>query len=378
MRTLGDRCVSTNGNARVGRELLQFIRRRQQPEPEPEPESEPEHSSWMSGFLLGFALCGSLVTCGAYGLYEMQREKETREAREEKKRRKRKSGRRKKLRREKIPGRLRSPSRSPSSPKRIDASGLARGTSSAARRTAQLVTDEVRLALGNDYEDWSDAFQHMDRDNNGDLTASEFRRGLQSLTGKKLSAAQLDDLMYEIDRNGDGRVDYLEFIAAFRRTEHARQLAQSVTSELRRSIDVQRESLLRAFDRMDTNKDGLLTAREFQRGLSDRGIRVSEREMQQLMRVIDEDGDETLDYKEFMHALEAKYFSAGSGESEYETWSSTDGGLVGFSERRRKSGRSWQHSPSARHRHDRSVSRSRTSSGSPRPGWVGRAPHVSI
>lgn len=330
----------------------------------------------MSGFVLGVALCGSLVTCGAYGLYEMQREKE---ARDEKRRRHK--ARQKKRRLQKSPKRKPRAGRSPSALKRVDASRLARGTSAAARRTAQVVTDEVRRALGNDYEAWSDAFQHMDHDNNGNLTASEFRRGLRSLTGTTLSAAQLDDLMYEIDRNGDGRVDYLEFIAAFRRTDHARQLAQSVTSDLRHSIDVQRESLLQAFDRMDTNKDGLLSVREFRRGLSDRGIRVGDREMKQLMRVIDEDGDETIDYKEFMHALEGEYFSPDSGESEYDSLGSTDEDL-GLTERRRNDERSWHHSPNARGRHDRSVSRSRTRSRtrsrSPQTVWVGRASYVNI
>ena len=221
----------------------------------------------------------------------------------------------------------------------------------------------------------------MDRTNTGYLTAAEFRRGLKSLTGKRLTKGQLDDLMYEIDQNGDGHVDYLEFIAAFRRTDHARQLAQAVTSELRRSIDVNRESLLRAFDKMDTNKDGLLSAREFQRGLRERGIHVGEREMTQLMRVVDQDGDATLDYREFMLALEPYHISADVGvNSGSETWSSTDGDQDGNSGGRRRSGRRpWRHSPpSTRRRPDGSNPLSRTRSRSPRAGWVGRAASISI
>ena len=219
----------------------------------------------------------------------------------------------------------------------------------------------------------------MDRNKNGDLTAAEFRRGLKSLTGKALTPAQLDDLMYEVDQNGDGHVDYLEYIAAFRRTEHARQLAQTVTSELRHSIDVNRESLLRVFDKMDTNKDGLLTTREFQRGLRERGIHVGKREMTQLMRVVDQDGDETLDYQEFMQALERDHIPADGGDSESETWSSTDGDQDGSSSARRRSGRRpWQHSPSTRHRPDGPIPVSRTRSRSPRTGWVGRAARISI
>ena len=73
----------------------------------------------------------------------------------------------------------------------------------------------------------------------------------------------------------------------------------------------ERESLLRAFSRMDINEDGLLTQRELQRGLRDHDIRLSGAEMQQLMRVLDTDGDSTLAYAEFLDALEGDDVGAG-------------------------------------------------------------------
>jgi hypothetical protein len=88
-------------------------------------------------------------------------------------------------------------------------SGLSRVTSAAARRTAQVVTGQIReklAQLGRD-DDWGAAFQHLDRDGNGDLTASEFREGIRSLTGTWLTPSDLEELMYEVDRNGDERVN---------------------------------------------------------------------------------------------------------------------------------------------------------------------------
>ena len=75
----------------------------------------------------------------------------------------------------------------------------------------------------------------------------------------------------------------------------------------------ERESLLRAFSRMDINEDGLLTQRELQRGLRDHDIRLSGAEMQQLMRVLDTDGDSTLAYAEFLDALEGDDLDVGAG-----------------------------------------------------------------
>ena len=112
----------------------------------------------MSKFVLGFALCSSLVSCATYKVYEAQCEQEAAEQARRKKRRRKK-------RLEKRNARAGGRALAASPTKRADASalaasvqkperhhvgsgGLARGTSAAARRTAQLVTDEVRLALG--------------------------------------------------------------------------------------------------------------------------------------------------------------------------------------------------------------------------------------
>eukprot|EP01048_Picozoa_sp_COSAG05_P008399 COSAG05_NODE_638_length_8163_cov_16.318452_6_plen_289_part_00 len=182
---------------------------------------------------------------------------------------------------------------------------LRRVSSMAARRTAQVVADRLREAvIGPGYRgDWGAAFAAMDRSGNGDLTAAEFASGIRSLTGTRLSAADLDELMYEIDRNGDDRINYREFIAAFSRADAARDLAEDVTEELRAKLQLHRENLFTAFARMDSNKDGVLTMSEFQRGLRQRGIQLTGAEMKALMRVVDQDGDGSVDYGEFMRLV---------------------------------------------------------------------------
>jgi hypothetical protein len=133
---------------------------------------------------------------------------------------------------------------------------LARVSSAAARRTAQIVTDKISsslLAAGCAADDWEAAFAHMDRHGNGDLTRKEFRSGLLSLTGTRLSATDIDELMFEIDSDGDGRVNYFEFIAALERAEEARGLAADVTDDLRRALTHDGEGLMHAFATMDTN-----------------------------------------------------------------------------------------------------------------------------
>ena len=182
---------------------------------------------------------------------------------------------------------------------------LRRVSSAAARRTAQVVADNVRQALlaAGCEDDWEAAFEHMDRNGFGDLTPAEFRAGIRTLTGKGLSDAELDELMYEVDRDGNQRINYFEFIEALRAATDARTLAEDVTEELRRDLRHHRDSLQNAFDAMDINKDGLLTMDEFRRGLRGRGISLTETDIKLLMRIIDADGDGVIDYVEFINAI---------------------------------------------------------------------------
>jgi Ca2+-binding EF-hand superfamily protein len=173
-----------------------------------------------------------------------------------------------------------------------------------ARRLAQTVGEEVGLALRRNQASMASAFRQMDADGSGSLTPAEFRQGLRSLTGKGATAVQLRLLMTELDKDRDGRVDYGEFLAAVEHAADARRLARSVTERLRQTIMRNRDSLLQTFDEFDENGDGVLSAKEFRRGLKARGIVLQQGEMQQLMQVMDTDGNDTLDYREFIDAVE--------------------------------------------------------------------------
>ena len=174
-----------------------------------------------------------------------------------------------------------------------------------ARRVAQKVNEEILDAVQRNHDDLYAAFRRMDTNNDGWISPEEFRRGMGRLTGKGLTQAQLDAVMGELDTNEDDRVDYGEFVSAIRRTDAARKFAREVTGKLRRSIRENREGLYSAFDEMDENGDGVLSVEEFQRGLRKHGIDLASSEMQELMQVLDQDGDATLDWREFMEATKS-------------------------------------------------------------------------
>lgn len=55
------------------------------------------------------------------------------------------------------------------------------------------------------------AFRIFDRDGNGYIEKSELRRAMRSL-GEPLSESELDMMIKDADRNGDGKIDYEEFV----------------------------------------------------------------------------------------------------------------------------------------------------------------------
>jgi len=63
------------------------------------------------------------------------------------------------------------------------------------------------------------AFSLFDTDRSGKISRDELRIGLNSissLTGSPLTEGQADELMRALDTNGDGEIDWAEFVNAFR------------------------------------------------------------------------------------------------------------------------------------------------------------------
>ena len=63
------------------------------------------------------------------------------------------------------------------------------------------------------------AFRMFDLDNNGEISAKEFRVGLRAvnkLLPQALSNVQIDELRRALDKDGSGTIDYKEFLEGLR------------------------------------------------------------------------------------------------------------------------------------------------------------------
>jgi calmodulin len=60
-------------------------------------------------------------------------------------------------------------------------------------------------------DDMIDAFKVFDKDGNGSISANELKFVLAN-TGEKLTQEEIEEMIREIDTDGDGYIDYRQFI----------------------------------------------------------------------------------------------------------------------------------------------------------------------
>ncbi|XP_070584315.1 calcium-binding protein 4 [Erythrolamprus reginae] len=56
------------------------------------------------------------------------------------------------------------------------------------------------------------AFREFDTDGDGAISSLELRQAVTALLGEQLNAQELDEILQDVDLNGDGKVDFDEFV----------------------------------------------------------------------------------------------------------------------------------------------------------------------
>ncbi|CAI9292555.1 unnamed protein product [Lactuca saligna] len=124
-------------------------------------------------------------------------------------------------------------------------------------------------------------FVNMDTDNSGSITYEELKSGLARL-GSKLSEAEVKQLMEAADVDGNGTIDYIEFITA---TMHRHRLERD-------------EHLYKAFCHFDTDNSGYITMDELEKAMKEYGM-GDEATIKDIISEVDTDNDGRINYEEF-------------------------------------------------------------------------------
>eukprot|EP01018_Ginkgo_biloba_P015381 Gb_29448 [translate_table: standard] len=125
-------------------------------------------------------------------------------------------------------------------------------------------------------------FKNMDTDNSGAITFEELKTGLARL-GSKISESEVRQLMDAADVDGNGTIDYLEFITA---TMHMNRMDRE-------------DHLYTAFQYFDKDKSGYITVEELEQALKKYGI-GDEETIKDIIAEVDTDHDGRINYDEFV------------------------------------------------------------------------------
>ncbi|CAG9464081.1 unnamed protein product [Pedinophyceae sp. YPF-701] len=124
-------------------------------------------------------------------------------------------------------------------------------------------------------------FKAIDTDNSGTITIDELRSAMQK-GHYKITEDDIKFLMEAADVDGNGEIDYKEFIAA---TIHNSKLEKD-------------ELIFKAFKAFDKNGDGVLSISEITEALKD--MNVDDAEVRRIIKEVDKDGNGEVDYEEFL------------------------------------------------------------------------------
>ncbi|KAF8625665.1 hypothetical protein AX15_005244 [Amanita polypyramis BW_CC] len=128
--------------------------------------------------------------------------------------------------------------------------------------------------------EFKEAFSLFDKDGDGTITTQELGTVMRSL-GQNPTEAELQDMINEVDADGNGTIDFPEFL-----TMMARKM---------RDTDSEQE-IKEAFRVFDKDGNGFISAAELRHVMTNLGERLSDSEVDEMIREADVDGDGQINY----------------------------------------------------------------------------------
>ena len=129
-------------------------------------------------------------------------------------------------------------------------------------------------------------------DKNGDGTISTKELGcIKRAYGHDHTEAELKDMIGEFDKNGDGAIDFEEFLI----------MMEQKMAETKSKLDIDE-----TFKVLDKDGNGFISADELKQVINNLGEKLTDEEVNELIREADIDDDGQINYEEFVLLLMPK------------------------------------------------------------------------
>ena len=139
-------------------------------------------------------------------------------------------------------------------------------------------------------KEYREAFDNFDKDHNGSISLKELGSMMKSL-GQAPSDQDLREIISEVDLDGNGNIDFNEFI--------------TIMQKRTRDSDPE-EEIISAFRVFDKDGNGTLSTKELRHVMTTIGDKLTDEEVDQMIEEADVDGDGVINYEEFVRMMMAK------------------------------------------------------------------------
>ncbi|KAL3873880.1 hypothetical protein ACJMK2_036963 [Sinanodonta woodiana] len=140
-------------------------------------------------------------------------------------------------------------------------------------------------------EEFREAFRLFDPDGDGTITSLELGMVMRVI-GQNPTEAELQDMINEVDQDGNGTIEFEEFVA----------MMATRSRQQEGSDDIMRKT----FAVFDRDKTGYITSNNLRTVLKNIGMRFSARVVQEMINEVDSDGDGKVNYEEFKAMMTSK------------------------------------------------------------------------
>lgn len=138
--------------------------------------------------------------------------------------------------------------------------------------------------------EFKEVFMLFDKDEDGSITMAELGVVMRSL-GQRPTETELRNMVLDVDQNDNGMIEFNEFL-------------QMMSKKMREGDS--EDELKEAFKVFDKDNNGVITSTELRRVMTNLGEKLTDEEVEDMIKEADMDGDGNVNYNEFVMILMAR------------------------------------------------------------------------